>query len=186
MFHKILFAFFLFWSAQGFASDLLLKPVQVAPNIYAVIGDIGMQSYENDGLNSNLGFVVTPQGVVVINSGPSVRVAKALHEAIRKTTSQPVKWVINVNSQSHHWLGNGYFQALNVPIVAHKEAGLVMREMGEMQLSSLKSLLKDKAAGTYIAYPSELIQDKHEIKLGGIVFQLSYIKNTNQGENRAT
>lgn len=172
MFQKIIFALCFFWSAQSVAVDLLLKPVQVAPNIYAVIGDIGSQSYENDGLNSNLGFVVTPEGVVVINSGPSVRVAKALHEAIRKTTSQPVKWVINVNSQSHYWLGNGYFQALNIPIVAHQEAGRIMREMGEMQLSSLKGVLKDKAAGTHIAYPSELIRDKHEIKLGGVIFQV--------------
>ncbi len=172
MIKRIICTFFIFWSAQLVAADLILKPVQVSPNIYAVIGGIGGQSYENDGLNSNLGFVVTPEGVVVINSGPSTRVAKALHAAIRKITSQPVKWVINVNSQSHYWFGNAYFQSLNIPIIAHKEAGLLMHEMGEMQLASLKGMLKDKAAGTQITYPSELFQDKREIKLGGVAFQL--------------
>ena len=172
MFKKVMFMCCFLWSAQLLAADLLLKSVQVSPNIYAVIGEITGQSYENDGLNSNLGFVVTPEGVVVVNSGPSVRVAKALHEAIRKTTAQPIKWVINVNSRSHYWFGNAYFHALNVPIIAQQEAVRDMRDMGEAQLEALKGVLKDKAAGSNIVYPSKLIKDKHEIKLGGVTFQL--------------
>ncbi len=78
-----------------------MQPVQVAPEVYAVIGDLGGQTYENDGLNNNLGFVVTDDGVLVINTGPTARVAKALHAAIQKVTPQPVKWVVNVNSQNH-------------------------------------------------------------------------------------
>lgn len=79
------------------AEDLVLQPVQVAPNVYAVIGDLAGQTYENDGLNNNLGFVISDKGVLVINTGPSLRVAKALHTAIQKTTRQPIKWVVNAN-----------------------------------------------------------------------------------------
>ncbi len=154
------------------AQDLTLQPVQVAPNVYAVVGDLAGQTYENDGLNNNLGFVVSDAGVLVINTGPSARVARALHVAIRKITAQPVKWVVNVNSQNHYWHGNGYFKSLGATILASKEAERVMREMGAQQLEANKDLLKEKADGTTLTYPTDLTADKRELKLGKTSVQL--------------
>jgi glyoxylase-like metal-dependent hydrolase (beta-lactamase superfamily II) len=154
------------------AQDLTLQPVQVAPNAYAVVGDLAGQTYENDGLNNNLGFVVSDAGVLVINTGPSARVARALHAAIRKITAQPVKWVVNVNSQNHYWHGNGYFKSQGATILASKEAERVMREMGAQQLAANKDLLKEKADGTVLTYPTKLTADQREMKLGKTVVQL--------------
>ena len=162
----------LFIGLSAHAADLVLTPVPVAPDTYAVIGDLGGQTYENEGLNNNLGFVVTDDGVLVINTGPTARVAKALHAAIRKLTDKPVKWVVNVNSQNHYWHGNGYFKALGATIVAHKEANRLMREMGAGQLDSNKTLLKEKAEGTVLAYPTETFDAKRELKLGKTTLQL--------------
>lgn len=154
------------------AEDLVLQPVGVAPDVYAVIGDLAGQTYENEGLNNNLGFVVTDKGVLVINTGPSQRVAKALHAAIQKTTKQPIKWVVNVNSQNHYWLGNDYFKSLGATLIASKEGERVMREMSAQQLETNQALLKEKAAGTKLAYPTDLVADKRELKLGKTAVQL--------------
>src|SRR3989344_5791020 len=162
----------LFLGFSAHAADLVLTPVSIAPDTYAVIGDLGGQTYENDGFNNNLGFVVTDAGVLVINTGPTARVAKALHAAIQKVTPQPVKWVVNVNSQNHYWHGNGYFKTLGATIVAHKEADRVMREMGAGQLESNKTLLKEKADGTVLTYPTETFDAKRELKLGKTTLQL--------------
>jgi glyoxylase-like metal-dependent hydrolase (beta-lactamase superfamily II) len=161
---------FLALSAQ--AAELTLNPVRIAPDVYAVIGDLGAQTYENEGLNNNLGFIISDKGVLVINSGPSIRVAKALHAAIRKITPQPVKWVVNVNSQNHQWLGNGYFKSAGAKILAHREADRVMRDAGETQIETNKTLLRERAAGTTLTYPDELVDGKREIKLGNTVVQL--------------
>jgi glyoxylase-like metal-dependent hydrolase (beta-lactamase superfamily II) len=161
-----------FVSVAVHAQDLALQPVQVAPDVYAVVGDLSGQTYENDGLNNNLGFVVSDAGVLVINTGPSARAARALHAAIRKITAQPVKWVVNVNSQNHYWLGNGYFKSLGATLLASKEAERVMREMGTQQLDANKALLKEKADGTVLTYPTELIADRRELKLGKTSVQL--------------
>ena len=168
----------LFLSLSAASAELILKPVKVAPDIYAVIGDLGAQTYENDGLNNNLGFIVTSDGVLVINTGPSMRVAKALHAAIKNITPQPVKWAVNVNSQNHQWLGNGYFKSIGTVILAHKEADRVMRDAGETQIAANKTLLKKKAAGTTLTYPDELVDDKREIKLGNTVVQLLHFGQT--------
>lgn len=156
------------------AAELVLKPIQVGPGVYAVIGDLTMPTYANDGLNNNLGFIVTPKGVVVWNSGPSVRVAQALHAAIKKITSQPLKWVINGNSQSHYWLGNGYFKQLNVPILAHPAAEKTMQEMGAAQLQSAKTVLKEKADQSTLAYPTQLVSTAQTLKLGDTTIEIRY------------
>ena len=44
---------------------------QVVGNVYAIIGPLGQRSAENDGLNNNLGFIVTAEGVILIDSGAS-------------------------------------------------------------------------------------------------------------------
>jgi len=161
-----------FVSVAVHAQDLTLQPVQVAPDVYAVVGDLSGQTYENDGLNNNLGFVVSDAGVLVINTGPSMRAARALHAAIRKITTQPVKWVVNVNSQNHYWHGNGYFKSQGATILASNGAERVMREMGAQQLEANKTLLKEKADGTVLTYPTELIADRRELKLGKTSVQL--------------
>ena len=154
------------------AQELTLQPVKVAPDVYAVVGDLAGQTYENEGLNNNLGFVVSDTGVLVIGSGPSLRVAHALHAAIRKITAQPVKWVVNGGSQNHYWHGNSYFKTLGATLLASNETERVMREMGAQQLDTNKTLLKGKAEGTVLTYPTELVADRRELKLGKTVVQL--------------
>lgn len=164
-----------FVSVAVHAQDLVLHPVPVAPDVYAVVGDLAGQTYENDGLNNNLGFVVGDAGVLVVNTGPSARVARALHAAIRKITAKPVKWVVNVNSQNHYWHGNGYFKSQGATILASNEADRVMRETGAQQLDANKALLKEKAEGTVLTYPTEPIPDQRELKLGKITVRLLYV-----------
>jgi glyoxylase-like metal-dependent hydrolase (beta-lactamase superfamily II) len=156
------------------AQGLILQPVQVAPHVYAVVGDLANQTYENEGLNNNLGFVVVDGGVLVINSGPTLRVAKALHIAIQKVTAQPVKWLVNVNSQNHYWLGNSYFKTLGATIYSSKEADRIMRDAGAGQRATNEELLKEKAVGTTLTYPMEIIADRRELNLGNTIAQLLY------------
>ena len=98
--------------------------------------------------------------------------ARALHAAIRNITAQPVKWAVNVNSQNHYWLGNGYFKSLGATILTSSEAGRFMREMGAQQLEASKTLLKERADGTVPTYPTVLIADRRELKLAKTSVQL--------------
>jgi len=158
----------------AFAADLSLKPVKVADGVYAVIGALEGQTYENDGLNANLGFVVGRDGVLVINTGPSVRVAAALHRAIRTVTDKPVKWAVNTNSQNHYWHGNAYFQKQGAQLFAQKEAVRLMRELGAGQLEDNRNRLKERAAGTALAFPKNEVDKTQQIELGGQAAELKH------------
>jgi len=83
----------------AWAVDVVFKPV--ADGVYAYIGDSEGRTYDNEGLNANIGLVVTPAGAVLIDSGATFQTARKIHKEAQKVTSQPVKWVINTGGQVH-------------------------------------------------------------------------------------
>src|SRR5210317_2451638 len=103
-------------------SELYSKPYEVIPGVFSAIGATAPPTYENSGHNNNLSFIVTGEGVVVINGGAAYGLAKALHDEIKAVTDQPVRLVFNENGQGHAVLGNNYWAEQGVPIVAHVDA----------------------------------------------------------------
>jgi len=158
----------------GAAQALTLKPREVAPGVYAFIGDTGMRTYENEGMNANSGFIVTSEGVVVIDSGPTWRVAQEIHRAIKTVTRQPVKIVVNTGGQDHRWLGNGYFKSIGAEIIAARPALADMQARGGMQLDGLRQTLRQKVAGTRPAYPDRFFDQSESLRLGGQEIRLLY------------
>ncbi len=158
----------------GAAHALTLTPQEVAPGIYAFIGDMGMRTAGNEGMNANSGFIVTGAGVVVVDSGPTWNVAKEIHQAIQKVTRQPVKYVINTGGQDHRWLGNGYFKSIGAEIIAARPALADMQARGGMQLAELRKLLRKKAAGTKTVFPDRYFDREETLTLGGEDIRLLY------------
>ena len=87
-------------------SVLYAKPVEFIPNVFSAIGATAPPTYENSGHNNNLSFVITGDGVLVVNGGASWQLAEALHAEIKQVTDQPVRLVVNENGQGHAMLGN--------------------------------------------------------------------------------
>jgi glyoxylase-like metal-dependent hydrolase (beta-lactamase superfamily II) len=148
---------------------------RVADHVYAHVGDIGARTVANEGLNANLGLVVTPAGAVLIDSGATFRSARDIHEAIRRVTPQPVRWVINTGGQDHRWLGNGYFKAQGVELIAHAAAVADMRSRGGDQRAALRALLGSAADDTVPTLPTRLLTTPDaRLELGGTVFEFRH------------
>ena len=147
----------------------------VADGVYAHIGEMGARTVANEGLNANLGLVVTPAGAVLIDSGATYRSAQQIAAAVRRVTAQPVRWVINTGGQDHRWLGNGYFQAQGAEIIAHATAQADMRDRGGDHLAALRAALGPLAEGTVPVLPTRWLQGRDErLELGGVVFEFKY------------
>ena len=78
--------------------------MNIFQNVWSAIGATGPPTYENTGHNNNLSFIITNEGVIVINAGASSTLAQALHDEIKAITDQPVILVINENGQGHAML----------------------------------------------------------------------------------
>jgi len=151
------------------------KAEKVTDNVYAIIGPLGQRSKENDGLNNNLGFVVTHEGVVLIDSGASRLGAERVADAVAEVTRKPIKWVLNTGSQDHRWLGNAYFSAKGAETIAMARTAAAQGKYAAQQLDSLKGFLGERLKGT-VAEPAkrQLAGDKASITLGGVEFQFFY------------
>ena len=159
--------------AQVHAVDVVFKPV--APDVYAFVGETGARSLGNEGLNANIGLVVTATGALLIDSGATAQGARQIAEAVRRITPQPVRWVINTGGQDHRWLGNGFFSQQGAELIAHAAALPDMQQRGGDHLAALKAVLGPLADGTQATLPTRLVAGRDErITLGGVVLELRH------------
>jgi glyoxylase-like metal-dependent hydrolase (beta-lactamase superfamily II) len=160
-------------STLAHAVEVRFEPV--APGIYAHIGEKGGRSYGNEGLNANLGLVVTPGGALLIDSGASFQGARQIHEAVKKVTDQPVRWVINTGGQDHRWLGNGYFIGQGAEVIAHADARADMQNRGGDHMAALKGELKEKLDGTVPTLPTRFLTGNDErLTFGGTAVEIKH------------
>ena len=156
------------------ALEVSFKPV--ADGVYAYIGDIEGRTYDNEGLNATIGLVVTPAGTVLIDSGASFQSARKIHEAAKKVTTQPIRWVINTGGQDHRWLGNGYFKAQGAAeIIAHADAEADMKARALEHMGALKPVLKERLDGTEPTLPTRFLKDADtRLERGGVVIEVKH------------
>lgn len=153
--------------ADQYPDSLLYeKPVEVIPHVWSAIGATAPPGYENAGHNNNLSFIVTGDGVVVVNASAAYLLAKALHDEIKKITDQPVKLVINENGQGHAMLGNGYWVEQGVPVIAQTDGAHEFEEYGYQILTSMQNYNKERAEGTEVVLPTETFDDEYIIDMG--------------------
>jgi glyoxylase-like metal-dependent hydrolase (beta-lactamase superfamily II) len=156
-------------------SVLYSKPVEVIPHVWSSIGATAPPTYENAGHNNNLSFIVTGDGVIVINGGASWKLAEALHAEIKAVTDQPVKLLINENGQGHAMLGNGYWAAQGVPILAHEDAAAEFEDGNAQDLASLQNYARENAEGTVIALPTETFTETKTITMGDVTIEVMHL-----------
>jgi len=163
----------------GFAviarADYLPCAEKVVDNVYALVGPLGQRSIDNEGLNANFGFIVTPAGVILIDSGASRLGAEKIAAAIGKVTAKPVRWVINTGSQDHRWLGNDYFAGKGAEIIALARTAATQTEYAAQHMEGLKRLLGERMQGTRPLPASTVLDaDSATLVLGGETLTLAY------------
>ncbi len=165
------------FATQGVAdkypeSVLYDRPREVVSGVWSAIGATAPPDYDNSGHNNNLSFVITSDGVLVVNGGACAALARALHEEIKRITDRPVKLVVNENGQGHAMLGNSYWADLGVPIIMHVDAAEEVRKHGADILARMRRYNRDKAQGTRIVEPSETFDERKVIQMGDTRIEL--------------
>ena len=99
----------------------------LAPGVYAVMGDVGRGSEGRP----NAGFIVTSEGVVVIDALASPMDGQRLLDAIRKVTPQPIKWLVLTHHHPDHHFGAIVFRKAGVQVIAHPDRRTLALDGGE-------------------------------------------------------
>ena len=97
-----------------------LPVYQLTDNSYFLFGGIDTLNERNRGWNGNAGFVVTGEGVVVIDSLGTPQLGHRFIATIRSMTDQPIRYLIITHNHPDHAYGAAPFMALDgVKIIAH-------------------------------------------------------------------
>ena len=86
-----------------------IAPRQLSAHVLMIFSPDGFPSPENRGMMSNVIFVLSSVGVVVLDSGASLQIGEMAIRMIRKLSNKPVVAVFNSHYHGDHWLGNHAF-----------------------------------------------------------------------------
>jgi len=148
---------------------------KVTENVYAIVGPLGNRSPENLGNNATFGFVITKEGIVVIDPGGTYLGAKKIHYVIKTVSTLPVKYVINTGGQDHRWLGNNYFKQQGAKVIASKDAVNDQKTRLKDILFRLSNTAGDKAMkGTEESFADITFDSDYAFTLGETDFEIHH------------
>ncbi len=132
-----------------------LTPQQIAPGVYMFEGVTEHFTRDNMGDIANTGFIVTEDGVLVFDTGPSRNYGQSMRLAIGMVTDKSVKAVYISHHHPDHFLGNQAFA--DVPIYALEHTIETIRRDGDAVTDNLYRLVGTPMSGTEPLEPSALV-----------------------------
>jgi glyoxylase-like metal-dependent hydrolase (beta-lactamase superfamily II) len=151
----------------------LLPLRRLAEGVYAVLGDTGRGSEGRP----NAGFIVTGDGVIVVDALASPRDGEALVVAIRTVTKQPIMWLILTHHHPDHHFGAIVFRRLGAKVIAHPDRSSLASERGEDALLAdwVRVVGLDAMRGFEFAdKPDRPVTGTDTLRLGGRIVVITH------------
>jgi len=162
------------WTGSAVPPRPPLPVREVAKDVYLVPGDTGRGSEGR----ANAGFVVTGDGVVVIDAQASPVDAERMLAAIRRVTTQPIRWVILTHHHPDHHFGTIVFKRLGAKVIAHPDVRTLSAEGGEdaaladwSRVVGVQNLLGFEYANT----PDRPVTTSDTLRLGGHTIVVAHL-----------
>lgn len=127
------------------SSDALLPVYCLGADTWMLMGSIELLTEKNRGFNGNAGFVVTPEGVVVIDTLGTPQLGSRMIETIRSVTGRPIRYVIITHNHPDHYYGVNAFRAIpGVEIITHQGLkGYIESDRMEQSVAYRREMLED-------------------------------------------
>ena len=115
------------WSVSALPSTPPLFPLRdLGHGVYAVMGDTGRGSEGR----ANAGFVVTRDGIVVIDAEGSPRDGETLLRTIRSVSQRAIRWLVLTHHHPDHHFGAIVFRKAGAKVIAHPDSRTLASEGG--------------------------------------------------------
>lgn len=153
--------------------DYQLAATEIASRTWAVHGYSEYFNFDNGGNIVNVAFIEVPDGVVVIDTGPSRRYGEALLDLIGRTVpGKPILRVYITHHHPDHFFGNQAFA--NNLIAAPQQVIDNITLEGDGFADNMYRLVGDWMRGTAPVAPGVALSAESE-EIGGRRFSLYYL-----------
>ncbi len=154
---------------------------QLSAHVWMIFSPDGFPTPENRGMMSNVIFVVTSAGVVVIDSGASLQIGQMAIRIIRKVTDKPVVAVCNSHYHGDHWLGNHAFVKAcgqQLPIYALQSTiDKLKGAEGNLWRGLMERWTNQSTLGTEVVLPNTAVKHGQVIQIGDVTFRMHHYGN---------
>lgn len=145
---------------------------EVKPNVFAWIPD-DVIDQECDPLftrPATAGFILTSEGVVVIDTSNSPMHARDLLYEIRRRTELPIRYVINTSSAADHMLGNEVFTDEQATLISTKTAQAGMLQYRDDLSDRIRGeqgwRLQARMRGFHVTPSTQTFDEKMTLNMG--------------------
>ncbi|OOZ38560.1 hypothetical protein BOW53_15145 [Solemya pervernicosa gill symbiont] len=151
---------------------------EIARDTFMFYGSIALTDEDNRGWNGNAGFVITNEGVVVIDSLGTPKLGERMIATIRSLTEQPIRYLIITHNHPDHSYGSVAFARLEgVTIIGHEGTiDYLESDLIDHSVNYRRELLPKDMAGFSPITPDILIGGEtfssKTIELGGEQFNI--------------
>jgi cyclase len=183
---KMRLGFFFFVAVVFMCCSLPAGAQELGPG-FTKIKD-GIYVFAPDATTTTCSFVVTQEGVVMIDSCNSPLDSRNMAAAIKKVTDKPVVFLIDTETHSDH-TANHFIFSPPATIINHQGAGEGMKkEYNPKRAETLAAKSPEMRAalqGSRMITPHIEYKDKMTIHLGERTFELIYLKNVHSEADTA-
>lgn len=166
MLKQLCFIFFIILSLVNSLHASRPDVVKLAEGVYGFIGKQGA---------ANSGFVVTHEGVVVIDTQGTKELALLLKNKIHEITDKPIVYVINTHYHGDHTFGNQYFKDAK-EVISHENTKKNLIEKDKQHREQFKKFFgEDSLEGLELTLPTKTFKDTLTLHAGGKTIELVYL-----------
>ena len=148
----------------------------------------GIYTFAPDQTTTTCSFVVTQEGVVVIDSCNNPLQSRNLLAAIRKVTDKPVLFLINTETHGDH-SGNNFVFSPPAMIINAEGAGAAMKKAYNpkraAQQAAQSAEMAEAVKGEKLMVPHIEYNEKMTLNVGERSFDLIYLKNVHSEADTA-
>lgn len=148
---------------------------EIAKDVYVIHGPLETPNPINQGFMNNPGFIVTSEGIVIVDPGGSVQSGEMVLAKIESISDKPVVAVFNTHVHGDHWLGNDAIKAKypKVKIYGHpKMIDEVERGAAEDWMVMVMRMTDGAVDGTRIVNANHAVDNGDSIQIGGLHFNI--------------
>ena len=150
------------------------RTVEVWKNVFTLT--------HGEGIDSNTTFLITKEGVIVVDTRVTPAEARKVKEAIRKHTDLPVLYTINTHYHGDHSFGNQEFKDSHT-IIAHENVRKALEdESGKAHLDFFKTMNIPGMDETVITLPNMVFKEKMHIYAGEYHLELIHMRGHTDGD----
>jgi glyoxylase-like metal-dependent hydrolase (beta-lactamase superfamily II) len=155
-------------AGEALAKNIPIKVTEVAPGLY----------FQYHHQESNNAWLVTDDGVLVIDTRQHPRRGEELLAAIRKTTDKPIRWVVNTHAHGDHFFGNSVFKREGATFIAHRDTAGMMNKHFPLEMKRRQGYFKQRQFDpneVKLVLPDLTFDSALTLNLGGRTVELLYL-----------